>query len=132
MLASLLLVSACVPAAAMLDSSLDVHWELWKRKHEKSYKTEVRKRTCGNARLIAGGRLVSRCLSFPVVRQEEDVSRRELWENNLMLISKHNLEASMGFHTYELGMNHMGDMVSHRPAALVFVLVEEAKSSIND
>lgn len=48
MLASLLLVSLCVTAAAaMLDSSLDLHWELWKRKHEKSYKTEVRKRTRG-------------------------------------------------------------------------------------
>lgn len=41
----------------------------------------------------------------------EDRSRRELWENNLRFISMHNLEASMGLHTYELGMNHMGDMV---------------------
>lgn len=64
-----------------------------------------------------GGSLISRCLSIPVVPQEEDVSRRELWEKNLMLISKHNLEASMGLHTYELGMNHLGDMVSHWPAA---------------
>lgn len=81
---------------------------------------------------VGGRRPISRCLSFPVVRQQEDVSRRELWQQNLMLISKHNLEASMGLHTYELGMNHMGDMVSHWPAALVFVLVEEAKLSIND
>lgn len=41
----------------------------------------------------------------------EDRSRRELWEKNLRLISMHNLEASLGLYTYELGMNHMGDMV---------------------
>lgn len=94
---------------------------------DRGTETNMRERTTDR-----GGRLISRCLPFPVVRQEEDVSRRELWEKNLMLISKHNLEASMGLHTYELGMNHLGDMVSHWLAALVFVLVEEAKLSIND
>lgn len=37
--------------------------------------------------------------------------RRELWEKNLQLISLHNLESSMGLHTYDLAMNHMGDLV---------------------
>lgn len=41
MLGSLLLVSLCVEAAAMFDSRLDVHWELWKRTHEKKYQNEV-------------------------------------------------------------------------------------------
>lgn len=41
----------------------------------------------------------------------EDSRRREMWESNLRLINKHNLEASMGLHTYQLGMNHMGDLV---------------------
>uniref|UniRef100_A0A671VF34 Cathepsin S, ortholog2, tandem duplicate 1 n=1 Tax=Sparus aurata TaxID=8175 RepID=A0A671VF34_SPAAU len=60
---------------------LDFQWDLWKKTHEKTYQNEV-----------------------------EEASRRELWEENLMLITKHNLEASMGLHTYELGMNHMGDL----------------------
>nr|AAX51229.1 cathepsin S cysteine protease [Paralichthys olivaceus] len=83
MLASLLLVSLCVEAAAMLDVRLDVHWELWKKSHGKTYPNEV-----------------------------EDVRRRELWERNLMLITKHNLEASMGLQTYDLSMNHMGDLTT--------------------
>ncbi|XP_032373844.1 cathepsin S [Etheostoma spectabile] len=81
MFASLLLVSLCVGAAAMIDSRLDDHWELWKKTHAKKYRNEV-----------------------------EEVRRRELWEKNLMLITLHNLEASMGLHTYDLGMNHMGDL----------------------
>lgn len=47
MLASLLLVSLCAAApaaaaAAMFDSRLDVHWELWKKTHNKMYLNEVR------------------------------------------------------------------------------------------
>ncbi|XP_059194928.1 cathepsin S-like [Centropristis striata] len=83
MLGSLLLVSLCAGARAAFDSQLDVHWELWKKTHEKTYQNEV-----------------------------EDVRRRELWEKNLMMIAMHNLEASMGLHTYELSMNHMGDLTT--------------------
>ncbi|XP_039476106.1 cathepsin S-like [Oreochromis aureus] len=77
----LLLISLCAGAAAMFESTLDAHWDLWKKTHGKSYKNDV-----------------------------EDAHRRELWENNLKMITVHNLEASMGLHTYELGMNHMGDL----------------------
>ncbi|XP_053182267.1 procathepsin L-like isoform X1 [Scomber japonicus] len=82
MLGSLLLVSICVGAAAMFDSKqLDGHWDLWKKMHGKTYHNQV-----------------------------ENIHRRTLWEKNLMLITMHNLEASMGLHSYELGMNFMGDM----------------------
>ncbi|XP_041843099.1 cathepsin S, ortholog2, tandem duplicate 1 [Melanotaenia boesemani] len=82
MLGSLLLVSLCATAAAaMFENKLDFHWELWKKTHGKKYHSE-----------------------------EEDVRRRDLWEKNLLLITVHNLEASMGFHTYDLSMNFMGDL----------------------
>ncbi|XP_062279348.1 cathepsin S-like isoform X1 [Scomber scombrus] len=84
MLGSLLFVSLCVGAAAMFESKqLDNNWDLWKKNHGKTYQDEV-----------------------------ENIHRRKLWEKNLMLITMHNLEASMGLHSYELGMNFMGDMGS--------------------
>lgn len=33
----------CVGVAATLDSTLDVHWELWKKTHGRMYETEVRR-----------------------------------------------------------------------------------------
>ncbi|NWT07528.1 CATS protein, partial [Mionectes macconnelli] len=43
--------------------------------------------------------------------QEEDSLRRATWEKNLRLVTLHNLEHSLGIHSYTLGMNHLGDMV---------------------
>lgn len=34
----------CVGAAAMFDSTLDVHWELWKKTHNRMYESEVHRR----------------------------------------------------------------------------------------
>ncbi|XP_061838845.1 cathepsin S-like [Nerophis lumbriciformis] len=83
MLTSLLLLSlhATVAAAAKLDGRLDEHWALWKKTHGKWYRGEP-----------------------------EERHRRGLWEKNLMMITLHNLEASMGAHSFQLGMNTLGDM----------------------
>nr|XP_048283948.1 cathepsin K [Myodes glareolus]XP_048283949.1 cathepsin K [Myodes glareolus] len=65
------------------EEMLDTQWELWKKTHRKQYNSKV-----------------------------DEISRRLIWEKNLKHISIHNLEASLGVHTYELAMNHLGDMTS--------------------
>ena len=44
--------------------------------------------------------------------QDEEGIRRAVWEKNMLMIEAHNQEAALGIHSYELGMNHLGDMVS--------------------
>uniref|UniRef100_A0A803VSF8 Cathepsin S n=1 Tax=Ficedula albicollis TaxID=59894 RepID=A0A803VSF8_FICAL len=48
---------------------------------------------------------------------QEDSLRRLTWEKNLWLVTLHNLEHSLGLHSYTLGMNHLGDMTSEEVAA---------------
>ncbi|XP_061462205.1 cathepsin S [Rhineura floridana] len=72
------------------DPTLDRHWELWKKKYGKGYQNE-----------------------------KEEGDRRMTWEKNLQFIMLHNLEYSLGLHSYELGMNHLGDMTSEEVTALL-------------
>lgn len=44
--------------------------------------------------------------------QDEEGIRRAIWEKNMRMIQAHNEEAALGIHSYEMGMNHLGDMVS--------------------
>ena len=55
--------------------------------------------------------LLSYCLSVSCLLQGEEDIRRTIWEKNMQLIEAHNQEYELGIHTYELGMNHLGDMV---------------------
>uniref|UniRef100_A0A2K6F4K2 Cathepsin S n=1 Tax=Propithecus coquereli TaxID=379532 RepID=A0A2K6F4K2_PROCO len=76
---------ACCSAMAQLqkDPTLDHHWRLWKKTYGKQYKEKT-----------------------------EETVRRLIWEKNLKFVTLHNLEHSMGMHSYDLGMNHLGDMGS--------------------
>ncbi|XP_036393874.1 cathepsin S-like [Megalops cyprinoides] len=83
MFGSLLTAMLCGAAVALISPDLDLYWQIWKDRHDKVYLFEA-----------------------------EEMERRQIWEKNLQLIALHNLEASMGMHTYDLGMNHMGDMTT--------------------
>ncbi|PIO24590.1 hypothetical protein AB205_0129890 [Aquarana catesbeiana] len=47
----------------------------------------------------------------------EEMKRRMIWEDNLKFVNIHNLEYSLGLHTYEAGMNHLADMTSEEVTA---------------
>ena len=68
-------------AASLYDSSLNEVWTEFKSKHSKLYESN-----------------------------DEESSRRSIFEANLKKIQSHNLRADMGHHTYRLGMNQFGDM----------------------
>ncbi|XP_008298910.1 cathepsin S-like [Stegastes partitus] len=105
MFRSLLFIVLCGFAAADTSSKMDQHWDLWKQMHSKVY-------------------------SHPI----EEMGRRRLWEENLDLINVHNLETSLGLHTYELAMNHLGDMTTEEIAgnlAGTIVPTELKRTSLN-
>ncbi|KAM9368342.1 cathepsin S [Phaethornis superciliosus] len=79
-----------VVALGHRDPTLDWHWKLWKKTYGKEYPQEV-----------------------------EEGERRATWEENLRLVTLHNLEKSLGLHSYELGMNHLADMTSREVSALL-------------
>lgn len=47
-----------------------------------------------------------------VYTAEQEAVRRVVWESNLALIQRHNLQADRGLHSYRLGMNHLGDLTN--------------------
>ncbi|KAL4629527.1 cathepsin L1-like [Arapaima gigas] len=79
-----------------LDATLNEHWELWKNHHRKSYGSQAR-----------------------------EAHRRVVWENNWRLIEKHNLEASLGLHSFTMGLNHLADMTEEEMDATLNCLREE-------
>ncbi|XP_028627950.1 cathepsin Q-like [Grammomys surdaster] len=69
-----------VSGASAFDLSLDIEWEEWKIKYEKSY------------------------------TPEEDVLKRAVWEENVKKIKLHNMENSLGKNTYTMEINDFADM----------------------
>ncbi|XP_043576829.1 procathepsin L-like [Chiloscyllium plagiosum] len=85
----LTLILGCVVVSTLaaasghtFDSTLDEDWKNWKSKHGKQY------------------------------TEDEENSRRMIWEDNMRFIEQHNLEYSMGKHTFTVGMNQFGDMTN--------------------
>ncbi|CAL8358653.1 unnamed protein product [Arctogadus glacialis] len=63
--------------------ALDAQWDQWKITHRRDYNG-----------------------------LDEEGIRRAVWEKNSRMIAAHNEEAALGMHSYEMGMNHLGDMTS--------------------
>ncbi|XP_037356028.1 cathepsin S [Talpa occidentalis] len=85
-----LLACPLATAQPQRDATLDRHWLLWKNTYGKQY-----------------------------TGKNEEVARRLIWEKNLKYVMLHNLEHSMGMHSYDLGMNHLADMTSEEVMTLM-------------
>ncbi|KAG8449846.1 hypothetical protein GDO86_016497 [Hymenochirus boettgeri] len=83
-----------VMVEAKTNPALDNHWAMWRGKHNKKYKDE-----------------------------KENHNRRVTWEKNLNFVNVHNLEHSMGMHSYDLEMNHLGDMTSEEILSMSGVII---------
>uniref|UniRef100_A0A1A8GR76 Cathepsin K n=1 Tax=Nothobranchius korthausae TaxID=1143690 RepID=A0A1A8GR76_9TELE len=84
MLSLVCVLLLAVSARGHLDEALlDTQWEHWKMTHSKEYNG-----------------------------LDEEGIRRAIWEKNMRMVEAHNQEAALGMHSYELGMNHLGDMTS--------------------
>uniref|UniRef100_UPI00398F27A1 cathepsin L2-like n=1 Tax=Pristiophorus japonicus TaxID=55135 RepID=UPI00398F27A1 len=78
-------VVVCILAAASVstfDPTLDEDWISWKSQHEKQY------------------------------TEEEEAYRRMVWEDTMRYIEQHNLEHSMGKHTFTVGLNQFADLTT--------------------
>lgn len=64
-------------------SSFDAAWSLYKRVHKKVYNS---------------------------IKDEQ--LRRSIWEDNVRMIQKHNLEADLGLHTFTMKVNHFADLTN--------------------
>ncbi|OCT66464.1 hypothetical protein XELAEV_18042714mg, partial [Xenopus laevis] len=95
------LFSLLIPVQSAPDLTLDTHWQMWVKKHQKTYKDV-----------------------------EEERARRTIWEETLKFITVHNLEYSLGLHTYDVGMNHLGDMTGEEVAATMTGCISLDNSSM--
>ncbi|KAJ7986972.1 hypothetical protein DPEC_G00333910 [Dallia pectoralis] len=82
LLVVLALCLIAVHATPKSDHWLDGDWKKWKGFHRRDYS------------------------------KSEDGWRRTVWEKNLHDIAQHNLQHTLGEHSYRLGMNHFSDMTN--------------------
>ncbi|MED6238183.1 hypothetical protein ATANTOWER_011698 [Ataeniobius toweri] len=92
---------SAVLSAPGRDPQLDQHWELWMNRYNKTY------------------------------HEKEEGWRRMVWEKNLKKIELHNLEHSMGKHTYRLGMNHFADMTKEEFRQIMNGYKPKAEKKVN-
>lgn len=84
MLSCVCVLLLAASALSHLDQAfLDTQWEEWKMTHRREYNG-----------------------------LDEEGIRKAIWEKNMLMIEAHNQEAALGIHSYELSMNHLGDMTS--------------------
>ncbi|KAF7653877.1 hypothetical protein LDENG_00077440 [Lucifuga dentata] len=83
----MLLLGVSALSLPLDEATLDAGWEQWKVTHRKEYNG-----------------------------LDEELIRKAVWEKNMRMIEAHNQEAALGIHSYELGMNHFGDMTSEEVA----------------
>ncbi|XP_064201479.1 cathepsin K-like [Anguilla rostrata] len=99
----LLVLGIISHASSHLNLTLNGQWKDWKDLHNKEYGS-----------------------------QEEEEQRRSVWEKNTLLIEAHNLEYEQGMHSYQLGMNHMGDMTAEEVAEkMTGLVVPQARETNN-
>ncbi|XP_030829336.1 cathepsin L1 [Strongylocentrotus purpuratus] len=88
---SVLLVAACVVSSlSMSFIDFDDDWNQWKNEHGKRYLSD-----------------------------EEEASRRLIWQKNLDIVIKHNLKYDLGHFTYDLGMNQFADLKNEEFVSLM-------------
>ncbi|XP_053552006.1 cathepsin K-like [Bombina bombina] len=83
MLWVLVLALPFVKVNSLKDDNLDSEWELWKKNYNKQYNSQL-----------------------------DELKRRLIWEKNHKFIAHHNLQHSQGLHSFEVAMNHLGDLTS--------------------
>jgi len=76
---------AAVPAPDFdaLDEEFDADWAAWKATHGKDYENN-----------------------------REEIKRRTIWESNFRRVQHHNLRATLGEHTFTIGVNKFADLLN--------------------
>ncbi|XP_064201678.1 procathepsin L-like [Anguilla rostrata] len=96
----LLVLGIISHASSHLNLTLNGQWKDWKDHHNKEYGS-----------------------------QGEESQRRQIWEKNLRMVEKHNMEASYGLHSFTMGLNHLSDMMAEEVNAVLNGLRDEEEGA---